>query len=178
MNLSSPIWRCSRELLHKQVKLNRNEKHIIWMNALATYSLCRFEIKSWWKCWAESVGEGGAELVVKIQKEKGSKKVFISHAKRLGRWNGANKYRKMEKREAKLFVWMPKHMSMKIMLYELFRKFVSSLLESFSLNVDEKLFTHPSSLLVMISKSSFSRSSNEISISWKILIVWIASLAL
>lgn len=50
MNLSSPIWRCSWELLHKQVKLNRNEKHIIWMNALATYSLCRFEIKSWWKC--------------------------------------------------------------------------------------------------------------------------------
>lgn len=30
--------------------------------------------------------------------------------------------------------------SMEIMLYELFRKFVSSLFESFSLNVDEKLF--------------------------------------
>lgn len=33
------------------------------------------------------------------------------------------------------------YMSMKIMLYELFRKFVSSLFESFSLNVDEKVFS-------------------------------------
>lgn len=48
--------------------------------------------------------------------------------------------------------------STRIMLYELFRKFVSSFFESFSLNVDEKLF---SVLFPLRFQSSFVMRSNK-----------------
>jgi hypothetical protein len=107
------------------------------MNALATYSLCRFEIKSWWKCRVGFSGEAGGENTKKRVAK--ARKKFSFHMRN----DGDGIKRTNIKKEEKLFVWILKHMSMKIMLYELFRKFVSSLLGSFSLNVDEKLFTHP-----------------------------------